>query len=170
MIRPLSARTRHCLRACAALSLLGIGIQSGTAGAVPDAAAVPSITAPAENSAVYFERRSVELTPDAMATIAQNAERLKSDGSASVTVVGYTDEVGSSSYGVALAQQRASAVVEALVGMGVDPRQVRATVHGQEAPGEPPCTDDACRKVEFRYARPQTADLKLGPAAHSARR
>ncbi len=148
--------------ACAVLMVLGIG----TAVAAPEATAVP----PDTSSAVYFQRRSVELTPDALATITQNAERLKGDGSASVMLIGYTDEVGSPSYGVALAQRRASAVADALIGMGVDQRQIRATVHAQEAEGEPGCSGDACRRVEFRYARPQTADVKLPSPARSAAR
>lgn len=142
-------------------------IAAASAGADSlDGAAAKQATAerPARELAVYFEHRSSELSPEALAVVARNAERLKSDAAASVTLVGYADGVGSSSYGIALAQRRASAVADALVGMGADPHQIHSTAYGEEAGDAEPCAEEPCetgyRMVEFRYLKPQTADLQ----------
>jgi outer membrane protein OmpA-like peptidoglycan-associated protein len=167
---------RPWLRLAVGLTLpLLVGIAAGadaaaaistTDGGSPGDAAQASAVG-ADKLSVYFARRSTELSPEAMATIAENAGRLKSDPAASVTLVGYTDEVGSSSYGVALAQRRAAVVAAALVGMGVDVRQIRSTVYGDEAAATAPCATEPCglgfRRVEFRYLKPQTADLRWRP-------
>lgn len=105
---------------------------------------------------VYFERDSLDLTDAALATIADNAERLKANRGAAVTLVGFTDDLGSSSYSVALAQRRAAAVTNALIRLGVGPYQIRSTAYGQERFSMVPCITEACRRayrrVEFRYA------------------
>jgi outer membrane protein OmpA-like peptidoglycan-associated protein len=118
---------------------------------------------------VYFARRSADLTDEGLATIAENAERLKANPAVCVTLVGFTDEVGSSSYGVAFAQRRTSVVADALVKMGVDPRQIRATAYGEEGSDTLPCATEICRvsyrRVEFKYLKPATADYQRAPPA-----
>jgi outer membrane protein OmpA-like peptidoglycan-associated protein len=142
-----------------------------TSGALQDGTQPRDVAVPPETpSSVYFERRTVALTQDALAAIAANAERLKSDPSAAVTLVGYTDEVGSSSYGVAVAQRCTSVVADALMALGVEPRQVRSTVHGQEECCARPCATGTCgngyRRVEFRYLQPQAAESQWRTARH----
>ncbi|MDD5249406.1 MAG: OmpA family protein [Rhodocyclaceae bacterium] len=121
---------------------------------------------------VYFARRSVDLTDDALATIAENAERLKAKPAVSVTLVGYTDEVGSSSYGIAFAQRRVAVVAEALIRMGVDPRQIRSSAYGEEGGDTLPCATEICRisyrRVEFKYLKPSAADYQAALRAENA--
>lgn len=144
------------------LALTAVGAQ---ASASPPADAQDASLSRGTALDVYFERRSVELTDEALAIIAANAKRLKSEPSLCVTLVGYADEDGSSSYGVALAQHRASVVTSALIGMGVDARQIRTTAYYDEKTSAAlPCAADRCgdvyRKVEFKYPKPLTADLQ----------
>lgn len=128
---------------------------------------------------VRFAPASVALDADALAAIAEHAERLKANRRTIVTLVAFSDETGSSSYGLALANRRAVAVANALIAMGAGPRQMRVKTYGQESAAIGPCPDDgaattpappagACdggyRRVEFRYPRPPEANRRVSPA------
>lgn len=123
-------------------------------------------------SSVYFARGSVDLTNEALATIGENAERLRADRRLSVTLVGYTDDLSSSSYSIALADRRTAAVAEALVELGVLPRQIRATAFGQEDADTVPCMTEICRisyrRVEFRYLKPRDNEPRSTRAGGAA--
>jgi outer membrane protein OmpA-like peptidoglycan-associated protein len=67
---------------------------------------------------VFFQERSAELDMPAQGVIAQVA-RASSTQTAKVEVVGYTDSAGSPSADIALSQQRAQVVADALVANGV---------------------------------------------------
>lgn len=131
-----------------------------------NAAAAPS----GERTSVYFSDGSAVLTAEALATVGENADRLKGDRTMAVTLVGYADDLGSTSYSVALAHRRAATVAKALVDMGVLPRQIRAVGYGQEEMAAP-CPTGDCRigyhRVEFRYPTPSR--LEADPAATADR-
>lgn len=120
---------------------------------------------------MYFARGSAELNGEALATISENAERLKAHPAAAVTLVGFTEDLASSAYSLALAQQRTKVVGDALLNMGVAARQIRSTAYGQEDPGTAPCATEVCRvsyrRVEFRYLKPEDAMTAADPAKPS---
>jgi len=95
--------------------------------------------------AVFFPERSAQLDAAAQDVVARVAERARANPEARVRVVGYTDSAGSSQADVALSQQRAQAVADALAADGVAAgRMVRA---GRGQSGEDPGV--ASRRVEI---------------------
>jgi outer membrane protein OmpA-like peptidoglycan-associated protein len=68
---------------------------------------------------VYFPWDEYVLTQEAQAVI-QQAAQYSSEGKATrVTLVGYTDSSGSAAYNTGLSEQRAKAVSDALVSLGL---------------------------------------------------
>lgn len=105
---------------------------------------------------VYFPLGSHALDSKAMIALKRHAKRLNADPRLVVTLIGHTDDLGSLEYNDALCLKRAKAVEQALLDLGVSPRQIHiAPRYGYEkAPGQP-CRTEACRralrKVELHY-------------------
>ena len=74
---------------------------------------------PARQFIVFFGFNKSNLTPEALDVIKEAADAAKSQGSASILVVGHTDTVGSNKYNDALALRRSGAVKAGLVAEGV---------------------------------------------------
>lgn len=87
--------------------------------------------------------------------VRDHAERLKADPKLEVTLVGYTDDLGSPSYNLAIAEQRVNAIHKELRSNGVRSSQIRRHVAGP-APLAPACRSTECRRkmrrVQFVYA------------------
>jgi len=87
--------------------------------------------------------------------VRHHAERLKADPKVEVTLVGYTDDLGSPSYNLAIAEQRVNAIHKALRGNGVRSNQIRRHVAGPEQLA-PACRSTECRRkmrrVQFVYS------------------
>lgn len=87
--------------------------------------------------------------------VRHHAERLKADPKLEVTLVGYTDDLGSPSYNLAIAEQRVNAIHKELRGLGVRPNQIRRHVAGPEQLASA-CGSTECRRimrrVQFNYA------------------
>ena len=95
----------------------------------------------------YFDYDKYSLRPDAMKTLqADSAELrdiLKDFPDYKLTIEGHADERGSAEYNVALADRRAGAAKEYLVGIGIPSAQLGVISYGKERPA---CTehDEAC--------------------------
>src|SRR6516225_5993634 len=68
---------------------------------------------------VFFQERSAQLDRQAQSVISGAAARANTNPASSVKVIGYTDSAGSPAADVALSQQRAQTVADALVADGV---------------------------------------------------
>lgn len=68
-------------------------------------------------------------------------------------VEGHTDAVGPAAYNLELSQRRAAAVVDYLVGRGVDPARLTAHGVGEAQPRTADPADAANRRVETRLVR-----------------
>lgn len=96
-----------------------------------------------ENS-VFFPS-SVTVVDDAgRRLLLGHAERLKSNPDLQVTLVGHTDDLGSPSYNLAIAEQRVNAVYAILRRAGVPLTQIRRYGVGSEQ------VDRACKSAECR--------------------
>lgn len=95
---------------------------------------------------ILFDFGATELRGDADQALTLIAEVFEFYGDAEVIVVGHTDSIGSDSANQALSEQRAQAVIDALVsGQGVDASRLRAEGRGESepiAPNESPDGED----------------------------
>lgn len=110
---------------------------------------------------IYFAYGSSEFTESARKSIERHAERLLANPRKLVTLVGYTDDLSSSSYSIALGVRRAEAVREQLLLLKVLPSQVRIISYGHDKFPTVPCHSEVCResyrRVELRYSRSDSA-------------
>ncbi len=72
-----------------------------------------------EMRTVYFNFNSSTLTPAARTKLDALAKALRSNKVKAVKIIGYTDEIGSNSYNMALSQRRANSVASYLKGKGI---------------------------------------------------
>ncbi|MEX2647594.1 MAG: peptidoglycan-associated lipoprotein Pal [Alphaproteobacteria bacterium] len=83
---------------------------------------------------VFFAFDSYELSAEAQETLRRQAEWLQTYADVSVTVEGHCDERGTREYNLALGEQRATAVKNFMVALGVDPGRVTTISYGKERP------------------------------------
>jgi peptidoglycan-associated lipoprotein len=92
---------------------------------------------------VYFSSDSVTLTPDAEATLVQQARWLNEYPSHTLTVEGHADERGTREYNIALGERRATTVKAFLTARGVNAARIRTLSYGKERPVAS-CNDISC--------------------------
>jgi outer membrane protein OmpA-like peptidoglycan-associated protein len=110
---------------------------------IPDLAALDPL------GNVFFDFGSAEIRPDAAEALDALARKLTLDRRATVLLIGYSADLGSSEYGVALAGSRTRAVSDELLKRGVRPTQIRHRPRGNAvATGQ--CETDACRRMQQR--------------------
>jgi outer membrane protein OmpA-like peptidoglycan-associated protein len=84
---------------------------------------------------VHFAHDSSEIQPDSQALLDEIADVFKTrDEIRRVEIQGHTDNTGTPAYNQRLSQQRAEAVREALVRLGVDSSRLEARGYGQDKP------------------------------------
>lgn len=129
------------------------------AEAVPAMLAPPSeevrvIAAVNAEENVFFKRGEAEIDALGQRKLLLHAERLKADPRLHVTLVGSTDEQGSRSFNLAIAEKRVNAVYLRLRALGVRREQIRRVSMGGEK-GSKSCRSETChklmRRVELRY-------------------
>ncbi len=94
-----------------------------------------AIAAPAAASAgthtIYFNLGSAKLDVDGVAAVDAAAADYRETGSATVSVVGYTDTTGSVSVNQEVSQKRAQAVSDALIARGVPSTAISTMAEGE---------------------------------------
>ncbi len=83
---------------------------------------------------VYFDYDKADLRGDQQSVVQADAAFLQQHPNMSVTVEGHCDERGSTEYNLALGDNRASAVKNALVAAGVGADRVKTVSFGKEKP------------------------------------
>lgn len=82
---------------------------------------------------VLFDYDSYVIRPDAQGIISHAAEYLNAHPNIHVLIAGYADERGSAEYNLALGENRATAVRNALISAGVASDQLQIISYGKEA-------------------------------------
>jgi peptidoglycan-associated lipoprotein len=95
---------------------------------------------------VHFALDSSALDEAARATLEKHALWLQSRRDVRVTIEGHCDNRGTTEYNLALGEQRARAVWDYLVSLGVAPERLRTVSYGKERPLDPADTDEAYAK------------------------
>lgn len=102
---------------------------------------------------VFFEFDAYTLTPQSREILARNAEWLRQNPAASLTIEGHCDERGSDEYNLALGQRRADAAKNFLVSLGIAAERLSGISYGEERPASAGSDENAWsqnRRAEFR--------------------
>ena len=83
---------------------------------------------------INFDFNKSTIRPDGKPIVAQVLKLLKDNPDLSLSINGHTDNVGSRSYNLRLSQQRAAAVVGALVAAGISPTRLTSGGFGPDQP------------------------------------
>lgn len=92
---------------------------------------------------VRFELDRYDLSPEAQATLRQQAALLQNYPQVVVTIEGHADERGTREYNLALGERRADAVRNYLTALGVAAERITVISYGKERP-ECPEADEQC--------------------------
>ena len=95
---------------------------------------------------VIFAPGSSEVPHTAAPTLDDVALKLKTDPQVNVMLVGYTEDLGSAEFSVAVASRCAQAVSQALLKRGARPSQIRLQPRGHSKTIARQCTTTACKK------------------------
>lgn len=83
---------------------------------------------------VFFETADATLSSEAQATLAKQAEWLKTNATVNLTVEGHCDERGTREYNIALGERRASVTKRFLVDKGIPASRISTISYGKERP------------------------------------
>ena len=92
---------------------------------------------------VYFSTDSVDLSPEAAATLANQAKWLQQYSQYTITIEGHADERGTREYNIALGARRAQTVRNYLAQQGITAQRIRTISYGKERPVAV-CNDISC--------------------------
>jgi peptidoglycan-associated lipoprotein len=92
---------------------------------------------------VYFSTDQTDLTPEASAILAKQAQWLNQYPQYTITIEGHADERGTREYNIALGAKRATSVRNYLSQNGVNASRVRTISYGKERPVAV-CNDISC--------------------------
>jgi peptidoglycan-associated lipoprotein len=117
------------------------GSSSPGASAASSVAPVTAARPPADSAGprdagkvVYFDYDSYTIRPEFQAVIDAHARFLGTHQDRKLTIAGHTDERGGREYNLALGQQRADAVRQALQLLGARATQIESISFGEEKP------------------------------------
>ena len=95
---------------------------------------------------IYFATDSYDVTPDAQAVLAAQAQWLNRYPAVRVRIEGNADERGTREYNLALGARRANAVREVLIAQGVTGSRIESLSYGKERPIDPGDGEDSWAK------------------------
>ena len=105
---------------------------------------------------VYFDFDSYALRPDTLATLGENAEKIKKVSNIPmIQIEGHCDEHGTQEYNLALGEKRALAAREHLMKLGIPGDRLVTISYGEEDPAVPGHDESAWkfnRRCEFNKA------------------
>ncbi len=81
---------------------------------------------------IFFEQNSNELSPKAIKKLDRIYEILSNNSAAKLTLNGYSDSIGASSYNQMVSEIRANSVKSYLSGKGIKPSRMMALGHGAQ--------------------------------------
>ena len=134
--------------------LVGLRFDLQRDGAAPERPRQPDAAAP-KQFIVFFGFNKSNLTAEAARVVTEAAEAAKKHGSASISVVGHTDTVGSNEYNMRLSMRRSQAVKDGLMANGITADMI--TTGGRGEAELMVQTGDSVKEPQNRRA---TIDLK----------
>ena len=113
-------------------------------------------TSPSGLQTVYFDYDSHALRPDALATLRDNADKIKQVPNVIIQIEGHCDERGTQEYNLALGEKRALAVRSHLISLGISGDRMITIGYGEELPAQPGSNESVWaknRRSEFNKAQ-----------------
>lgn len=107
---------------------------------------VPFAAEGGELGDIHFAFDRYDITPEANAILAKNADWLKANGGSKVQVEGHCDERGTNEYNMALGAKRARAAYDVLRSLGIEESRMSTVSYGEELPLDPRHTEEAWAK------------------------
>jgi len=135
--RPRVARLMSVAGLLSGLAVAGCSVFAGHDSAKSSAQISPSpqeSVAQAPPNAVFFTPGKTDLSPDARRQIQGWAQTFRERPNSRFTIIGHGDEHATRDYAIALGAQRAQAVKNYLVSLGVDEGRLTTTSYGKESP------------------------------------
>lgn len=83
---------------------------------------------------VFFGLDQHDLSPEARATLDQQAAFLNQQAALAIVLEGHADERGTREHNLALGDRRANSVRDYLIALGVNPNRIRTVSYGEERP------------------------------------
>jgi OOP family OmpA-OmpF porin len=83
---------------------------------------------------INFDTGKATIRPDSKPIIDQIVQMMKASGTLELSVEGHTDNVGDAKSNQTLSENRAKAVVAAIVALGIDAKRLSTAGHGQDKP------------------------------------
>ena len=83
---------------------------------------------------VLFESGQTELRAEAQASLVEVVDLLQSEPDKKIRIEGHTDSTGDATTNLRISKERANHVLDALVGLGVDPARVTTSGMGEDFP------------------------------------
>jgi len=133
--------------------------QENAEGAETGTAAAPIVVDPETNAIddafnllVSFEYASAKLSTEAKANLREFAKGISDAdiASAKFVIEGHTDGIGSESYNQRLSEDRAQAVTQFLINLGVGRDRLKTVAYGETRPKVADINDPANRRVESK--------------------
>ena len=101
---------------------------------------------------INFETGKSSIQPESQPIIDQLVEMLKTEASIKISIEGHTDNIGTAAANLVLSQNRAKAVMDAIIAKGIDKTRLSSKRWGQGKPVADNSTDDGKarnRRVEI---------------------
>lgn len=105
--------------------------------------------------AIYFDYDRYDLSPEARSALLKNADYLRSNPRLKVQIEGHCDERGTDAYNEALGENRALAVREYLIQLGIESNRLNPMSYGELMPAVDGTNESAWRwnrRAEFKVA------------------
>jgi outer membrane protein OmpA-like peptidoglycan-associated protein len=96
--------------------------------------ALKELPPPPIHFVLYFNTDTTELTDASRKTLSEILPAIAEHKSTDVSVVGHTDRVGTRDYNFHLALKRALLVQKILLSLGINPKYIEVTSHGEDNP------------------------------------
>ena len=88
-----------------------------------------NVTSPKQHEYVFFHHDSYIVDKDGLNAIVKSSDKLTSNGI--ITVIGYASPPGTSDYNITLSKNRALAVVDKLISLGIEKNQINLIYKGE---------------------------------------